>query len=148
MPSLPILLTGATGYIGGLLLPILENRGHRVRCLARHPARLRHRVSSTTEAVQGDCLDEASLVPAMAGIDVAFYLVHSMGGSGSFEDSDREAARHVGAAAAAAGVRRIVYLGGLGDGQDDLSPHLRSRRETGEMLRASECRSSDCARRS
>ncbi len=137
MPSLSILLTGATGYIGGLLFPILEKRGHRVRCLARHPERLRPRVCSTTEVVQGDCLDEASLTAAMVGIDVAFYLVHSMGSSGSFEDADREAAHHFGAAAAAAGVRRIVYLGGLGDGQDDLSPHLRSRHETGEMLRAS-----------
>jgi uncharacterized protein YbjT (DUF2867 family) len=137
MPSLSVLLTGATGYVGGLLLPLLEARGHRVRCLARRPERLRPRDGSTTEVVAGDCLDEASLRRAMVGIDVAVYLIHSMGSDGAFEDADRQAARRFGAAAAAAGVRRMVYLGGLGDSRDDLSPHLRSRREAGEILRAS-----------
>jgi uncharacterized protein YbjT (DUF2867 family) len=137
MPALSILLTGATGYIGGLLLPLLESRGHRVRCLARRPDRLRQRADPATEIVEGDVRDPASLALAMAGVDVAIYLVHSMGSAGSFEDADREAAGRFGAAAAAAGVRRIVYLGGLGDGRDDLSPHLRSRRETGEVLRES-----------
>ncbi len=137
MPALSILLTGATGYVGGLFLPLLESRGHRVRCLARRLDRLRQRARPTTEIVEGDVRDPASLSAAMTGIDVAVYLVHSMGSAGSFEQADREAARRFGAAAAAAGVRRIVYLGGLGDGRDDLSPHLRSRRETGEMLRES-----------
>ncbi len=137
MPDATILLTGATGYIGGLLLSRLEERGHRVRCLARRPERLQSRVRPGTEVVKGDCLDEDSLGKAMVGIDVAFYLVHSMAGTGAFEDVDREAARRFGAAASAAGVRRIVYLGGLGDGHDELSPHLRSRRETGDALRAS-----------
>jgi uncharacterized protein YbjT (DUF2867 family) len=137
MPALSILLTGATGYVGGLFLPLLESRGHRVRCLARRPDRLRQRVHPTTEIVEGDVRDPASLSLAMAGIDVAVYLVHSMGSAGSFEEADREAAGRFGVAAAAAGVRRIVYLGGLGDGRDDLSPHLRSRRETGEVLRES-----------
>jgi uncharacterized protein YbjT (DUF2867 family) len=137
MPALSILLTGATGYVGGLLLPLLESRGHHVRCLARRPGRLRQRADAATEIVEGDVRDPASLARAMAGIDVAVYLIHSMGAVGSFEDADREAANGFGAAAAAAGVRRIVYLGGLGDGRDDLSPHLRSRRETGDVLRES-----------
>ena len=137
MPAVSILLTGATGYIGGLLLPLLESRGHRVRCLARRPDRLRLRAHPATEIVDGDVRDPASLSSAMAGIDVAVYLIHSMGSPGSFEQADRDAARRFGAAAAAAGVRRIVYLGGLGDGRDDLSSHLRSRRETGEVLRQS-----------
>jgi uncharacterized protein YbjT (DUF2867 family) len=135
MPDLSILLTGATGYVGGLLLPLLESRGHRVRCLARRPDRLRQRAHPATEIVEGDVRDPASLTLAMAGIDVAVYLIHSMGSAASFEEADREAARRFGSAAAAAGVRRIVYLGGLGDGRDDLSPHLRSRRETGDVLR-------------
>jgi uncharacterized protein YbjT (DUF2867 family) len=137
MPALSILLTGATGYVGGLLLPLLESRGHRVRCLARRPGRLRKLAHPTTEIVEGDVRDPASLSLAMAGIDVAVYLIHSMGAAGSFEDADRDAARRFGTAAALADVRRIVYLGGLGDGGDDLSPHLRSRRETGEVLRES-----------
>jgi uncharacterized protein YbjT (DUF2867 family) len=137
MPAVSVLLTGATGYVGGLLLPLLESRGHRVRCLARRPGRLRRRAHPATEIVEGDVRDPASLLHAMAGIDVAVYLIHSMGSAGSFEDADREAARRFGAAAATAGVRRIVYLGGLGDGRDDLSPHLRSRRETGDVLRES-----------
>ncbi len=137
MPALSILLTGATGYVGGLLLPLLEARGHRVRCLARRRGRLRQQAHPATEIVEGDVRDPASLLQAMAGIDVAVYLIHSMGAAGAFEDVDRDAARRFGAAAAAAGVRRIVYLGGLGDGRDELSPHLRSRRETGEVLRES-----------
>jgi uncharacterized protein YbjT (DUF2867 family) len=135
MPALSILLTGATGYVGGLLLPVLEARGHRVRCLARRPDRLRQRAHPVTEVVEGDVRDPASLALAMTGVDVAIYLVHSMGSAGAFEETDRRAARQFGAAAARAGVRRIVYLGGLGDGRDDLSPHLRSRRETGDALR-------------
>jgi uncharacterized protein YbjT (DUF2867 family) len=131
-----ILLTGATGYIGGLLLGKLEARGHAIRCLARRPERLLSRSAPTTEVVAGDCLDEESLDRAMSGVTLAYYLVHSMGGPGSFEDVDREAARRFAAAAATAGVRRIVYLGGLGEGGDSLSAHLRSRRETGEALRA------------
>jgi uncharacterized protein YbjT (DUF2867 family) len=137
MAALSVLLTGATGYIGGLLLPRLQARAHRVRCLARRPERLQGRVPPGTEIVAGDCLDERSLRAAMSGIEVAFYFVHSMAGAAAFEDLDREAASRFGAAAARAGVRRIVYLGGLGDERDDLSPHLRSRRETGDALRAS-----------
>jgi len=132
-----ILLTGATGYVGGRLLHLLESRGHPVRCLARRPAYLRERVAPTTEVVAGDVLDRASLDAAMSGVAVAYYLVHSMADREHFEEADREAARHFGEAARAAGVRRIVYLGGLGDRDGDLSAHLRSRHETGAMLRAS-----------
>src|SRR5512140_2479472 len=114
MPRQSVLLTGATGYIGGLLLPRLVSDGRQVRCLARRPERVRARFGVGVDVVQGDCLDAPSLRSAMAGIDTAFYLVHSMASPGRFEDLDRQAARRFGAAAAA-GVRRIVYLGGLGD---------------------------------
>lgn len=131
-----ILLTGATGYVGGRLLPALEAAGHSVRCLARRPEFLAQRVGASTEVVQGDCLDPSSLEGAVAGIDTAYYMVHSMGSSGDFEDLDREAAANFGGAARRAGVRRIIYLGGLGQQEKTLSPHLRSRQETGETLRA------------
>ena len=132
-----ILLTGATGYVGGRLLPSLEETGHRVRCLARRPAHLAGRVGPGTEIVEGDCLRPESLPPAMEGIDTAYYLVHSMGGAGDFAEQDRAAAAAFGRAAREAGVRRIVYLGGLGDRAAGLSPHLASRQETGDLLRAS-----------
>lgn len=109
-----VLLTGATGYIGGRLLTGLEKAGWPVRCLARHPEFLRPRVAPVTEVVQGDCLNLASLQPALAGVHTAYYLVHSMGSSGKFEEEDRRAARNFAASARDAGVRRIVYLGGLG----------------------------------
>ncbi len=134
--SPPVLLTGATGYVGGRLLAMLEDRGQSVRCLARTPEFLRPRVGPQTEVVQGDVMDPESIVRAARGAEVAFYLVHSMGASGDFEQQDREAAENFGRACVEAGVRRIVYLGGLGRGAD-LSPHLRSRHETGEVLRAS-----------
>jgi uncharacterized protein YbjT (DUF2867 family) len=136
--SLPlILLTGASGYVGGRLLPALEARGYRVRCLARRPTHLVGRAGPHTEVVRGDVLDPASLTAAMRGVDTAYYLVHAMGSAGSFEEEDREAAGHFGRAAREAGVRRIVYLGGLGEGDAALSPHLRSRHEVGQVLRQS-----------
>jgi len=139
MTSAPrlILLTGATGYIGGRLLTALQEAGERIRCIARHPEFLRHRIGANTEAVHGDLLDPASLGPALAGVHTAYYLVHSMGSPDAFEDADRRAAEHFGSAARAAGVQRIIYLGGLGESHADLSPHLRSRQEVGEILRAS-----------
>lgn len=133
----PILLTGGTGYVGGRLLRRLEERGCRLRCLARRPEFLRSRVGSGTEVVRGDLLDAASLEAALRGVDAAYYLIHSMGSAGNFEERDRQAAQNFGAAAKAAGVRRIIYLGGLGDDAGDLSPHLRSRHEVGDVLRAS-----------
>jgi uncharacterized protein YbjT (DUF2867 family) len=132
-----ILLTGATGYVGGRLLTALRAAGHPVRCLVRRPEFLAHRVDSGTELVKGDCLDAASLPPACAGVHTAYYLVHSMGSTGDFREQDRTAAANFGAAARAAGVRRIVYLGGLGAPGHRLSMHLRSRHETGDALRAS-----------
>jgi len=132
-----ILLTGATGYIGGRLLNELEARGRSVRCLARQPQFLRPRVAGTTETLQGDVLEPASLKRALEGVHTAYYLVHSMHGGSGFHEKDREAARNFGQAAATAGVRRIIYLGGLGDERRAFSAHLRSRHEVGEMLRAS-----------
>lgn len=131
-----ILLTGATGYVGGRLLPLLVADGWLVRCLARQAERLVARVPAGVELVSGDVLDPASLARAMDGVAVAYYLVHSMGATGDFEAQDRLAADTFGAAAGAAGVRRIVYLGGLGEDDAGLSAHLRSRHEVGMRLRA------------
>lgn len=130
-----ILVTGATGYVGGRLRGRLERLGFRVRCLARDPERLSRRVDPATEVVTGDVLDADSLVPAMAGVDTAYYLVHSMGSRQGFEELDRRAAENFGQAAKKAGVRRVIYLGGLAEDSDDLSPHLRSRHEVGRILR-------------
>jgi len=132
-----ILLTGASGYVGGRLLPFLEKQGHSIRCLARRPEALQQKVGPMTEVVPGDVLDRPSLDFALNGIDVAYYLVHSMGSSGSFEDADRQAAANFGQAAKAAGVKGIIYLGGLGNDEEDLSAHLRSRQEVGQVLRQS-----------
>jgi uncharacterized protein YbjT (DUF2867 family) len=145
MPNLPdtpappptVLVTGATGYIGGRLVPVLEAAGVRLRCLARHPAALASRVRPPTEVVAGDLFDVASIDRALAGIDVAYYLVHSMGAHGDYSENDRAAARNFGQAARRAGVRRIVYLGGLAASDGVLSKHLQSRIETGEVLRHS-----------
>lgn len=132
-----ILVTGATGYVGGRLVKALESRGARVRCLARRPDYLAQRVSDQTEVVAGDCLDPLSLGPSLTGVDTAYYLVHSMGSGADFERQDRDAARNFGRAARSAEVRRIIYLGGLGSPGEQLSAHLRSRHETGEILRES-----------
>ena len=130
-----ILLTGASGYIGGRLLRSLEGGGHVVRCLAREPGRVAPS-RPTTEVVAGDCLDEASLDRALVGVKSAYYLVHSMAAGAHFADLDRKAADNFGRAAARAGVHRIIYLGGLSDDTKSLSAHLRSRAETGAALRA------------
>lgn len=131
-----ILVTGATGYVGGELLKALLAGGHRVRCLARRPETLRA-VGASAEIVAGDIRDPASTHAAMVGVDTAYYLVHSMGSSEPFEEEDRVTARAFGQAAREAGVRRIVYVGGLGRSDQDLSAHLRSRHEVGEILRSS-----------
>lgn len=131
-----LLVTGATGYVGGRLWRVLAAEGRRVRCMARRPAGLRSRVAESTEVVEGDVLEPESLVSALFGVDTAYYLVHSMGSDEDFEDQDRVAARNFASAAHSAGVRRIIYLGGLGYGRD-LSPHLRSRHEVGDVLRES-----------
>ena len=109
-----VLITGATGYIGGRLVPMLVEAGHAVRALARDPGRLEGRFENV-EVVRGDVFDEDSLRAAMTGVDVAYYLVHSMSDDRrDFTRSDRLAAERFGAAARAAGIRRIVFLGGLG----------------------------------
>jgi uncharacterized protein YbjT (DUF2867 family) len=131
-----ILLTGATGYVGGRLLEKLERSGVRLRCIARKPEYLRARVADSTEVVRGDVLDGPSLVTAMRGVATAYYLVHSMSDEGDFEEIERRAARTFGESARAAGVERIVYLGGLGSGPD-LSAHLKSRHDVGRILRES-----------
>ncbi len=130
-----ILLTGASGYVGGRLLG--ELAGRRVRCMARQPEYLRSRVPAGVEVVAGDVLDPATLIDALKGVETAFYLVHSLGAGASFREQDKIGARHFGEASRAAGIRRIIYLGGLGDSSASLSSHLLSRHETGEMLRAS-----------
>ena len=130
-----ILLTGATGYVGGRLLKILELRGFRIRCMARNPEILIPRVAPSTQVVKGNVLDLNSLKVALKGVSVAYYLVHSMGSEGSFEENDRKAAHNFGKIAKAAGVERIIYLGGLGNEEEDLSPHLSSRQEVGKILR-------------
>jgi len=131
-----VLVAGASGYVGSRLVPRLERQGVAVRAMARTPAKLLGRFAPDTELVEGDVLDRASLDVALAGVETVYYLVHSMSGSSDFEASDRQAATNFVAAAAAAGVRRIIYLGGLGDDADPkLSPHLRSRHEVGRILR-------------
>jgi len=129
-----ILLTGATGYVGGRLLQMLEQRGFRIRCMARRPEILAARVAPSTQVVKGDVLDHNSLQNALKGVSVAYYLVHSMSSEGSFEEKDRKAAHNFGKIARAAGVERIIYLGGLGNDEETLSPHLRSRQEVGKIL--------------
>ncbi len=132
-----VLLTGATGYVGGRLLKALEESKFQLRCLARRPELLSPRVSPNTEVVKGDALERSSLISAMHGVNIAFYLIHSMGSAGSFEENDRIAAINFGEIAKEAGVKRIIYLGGLGNEQEVLSSHLRSRQEVGSLLRAS-----------
>lgn len=131
-----VLLTGASGYVGGRLLPQLLER-HRVRCLSRDPDRLRPRISPDAELAQADLLEPASLGPALEGVHTAYYLVHSMGSEPDFAERDRTAAHNFATAARAAGVSRIIYLGGIGHG-DELSEHLASRLETGRILREGE----------
>lgn len=130
-----VLLTGATGHVGSRLLPELERRGHSVRALTRDASRLEGKLGARSRAVEGDVRKRDSLMPALEGADAAFYLVHSLDAVG-FADDDREAAETFGAAAQETGVGRIVYLGGLGDATEgELSEHLASRQEVGEVLR-------------
>jgi uncharacterized protein YbjT (DUF2867 family) len=133
-----VLLTGASGYVGGRLIPLLERQPVVLRSLARNPDKLRPLVGTSTEIVRGDVLDAPSLDEALHGVRTAYYLVHLMSGSKDFEKADRQAATNFAQAAKKAGVKRIIYLGGLGDDADsNLSPHLRSRHEVGVILRGS-----------
>lgn len=121
--SSPVLVTGATGYVGGRLWRRLEKLGCTVRCLARNPERLNGRVGATTEVVRGDVLDPDTLAGALSGVGTAYYMVHSMGSREEFQDLDRRAAKNFGTAAREAGVSKIIYLGaGPGDGGPFPSP--------------------------
>ncbi len=136
--SLRVLVTGATGYIGGRLVPELLDAGHQVRVLSRNP----HQLSATpwhdrVEVSAGDILDADATAASLVDVDVAYYLVHSLGSGRRFESTDRIAALQFGRLARDAGVSRIVYLGGLYPAHQELSPHLRSRKEVGEILLAS-----------
>ncbi|TQR84746.1 NAD-dependent epimerase/dehydratase family protein [Mycobacterium hodleri] len=131
------LVTGATGYIGGHLAALLVERGENVRAMARKPEKLRDVPwRDEVEVVRGDLGDPESLVAAFDGVDVVYYLVHSMGSSKDFVREEENSARNVAAAAEKAGVRRIVYLSGLHP-TGELSRHLRSRNAVGEILMAS-----------
>ncbi|MCB0320250.1 MAG: SDR family oxidoreductase [Bdellovibrionales bacterium] len=131
-----ILLTGCTGYVGGRLLQLLEERRDiTVRCIARSPENV-HSKSERTEVVRGDVLDPKSLESALKGIHTAYFLVHALGSKYDFEEKEVQGAKNFATAARNAGVQRIIYLGGLGKG-DALSPHLRSRHAVGEILRGS-----------
>ena len=137
----PVFVTGATGYVGGRLVPRLLDAGYRVRCFARSPAKLADRSWSQNpdvEIVQGDlCGDDDALAAAMRGCGAAYYLVHAMESAGSdYAEQDRRMADAFARAAGRAELQRIVYLGGLGELGEDLSDHLRSRREVEEILAA------------
>ena len=137
IPSPLILVTGSTGYIGGRLVPRLLEMGYRVRCLVRDLARLQGRPwHNAVEIVAGDVLQPETLAPAMQGVSAAYYLVHSLAGGSDFHQRDLTAAQNFGAAARAAHVERIVFLGGLAEAAPGLSEHLRSRQQTGDALRA------------
>jgi uncharacterized protein YbjT (DUF2867 family) len=131
-----LLVTGASGYIGGRLMRALHDGGARVRCMARRPDELRARVPDGLEVVRGDVLDAASLPSALEGVDTAYFLIHAMATPRDFAREECEGARSFAQAALAAGVRRIVYLGGLGS-DVGLSSHLASRHEVGRILRDS-----------
>ncbi|SDB81193.1 Uncharacterized conserved protein YbjT, contains NAD(P)-binding and DUF2867 domains [Raineyella antarctica] len=137
-PAPLALVTGATGYIGGRLVPELLKAGIRVRAMARHPENLRGRSwADRVDIVQADAGSPEDLRRAMEGVDVAYYLIHALGTGRRFESTDRRTALVFGAAARESGVKRIVYLGGLHPDIEELSPHLESRREVGDILLAS-----------
>ncbi|NJP06712.1 MAG: SDR family oxidoreductase [Chloroflexaceae bacterium] len=134
----PILVTGATGYVGGRLVEQLLENDVTVRVLVRDARRLQGRPwLSRVEVSEGDVLQPTTLQPALDGVQTAYYLIHSMIGHGDFHARDMLAARNFGTAAAQAGLQRLIYLGGLGDSNSPLSDHLRSRQQTGDVLRAS-----------
>ncbi|SHW40881.1 MULTISPECIES: SDR family oxidoreductase [Mycolicibacterium] len=134
-PSLRVLVTGATGYIGGRLVPRVIEAGHHVRVLARNPDKISDVPwAADVEVVRGDLTDADTLGDACRDIDVIYYLVHSMGNHGEFTEAERRSAENLASAARGADVKRIVYLSGLHTSSDRLSPHLRSRSQVGEIL--------------
>jgi len=138
-PDAPLVaVTGVTGYVGGRLVPELLSAGYRVRAIARRPERLRGRPwFDAVDVVQADAGEADQIRAALDGVDVAYYLIHSLGTGRRFEQRDRATALTFGQAAREAGVGRIVYLGGLAPDVEELSPHLASRREVGDILLAS-----------
>jgi uncharacterized protein YbjT (DUF2867 family) len=136
--SKSILVTGATGYVGGNLVSRLLREGYRIRVLVRDAEKLRSRPwRGDVEVFEGDVLEASKLKPVLSGVEIAYYLIHSMIEGKDFAGKDVAAARNFGEAARRAGVRRVIYLGGLGDPETNLSKHLRSRQETGDVLRQS-----------
>lgn len=129
------LVTGATGYIGGRLVPELLAAGHRVRVMTRNPERIRdHPWAAEVEVTRADAAEADQVAAACAGVDVAYYLVHALGTGPEFEETDRRNARVMASAAHEAGVGRLVYLGALRPADEELSPHLRSRTEVADIL--------------
>lgn len=134
-PIKTILVTGATGYVGGRLVPLLLEEGYQVRVFARDAVRLAGRSwVDRVEIVEGNVLQPGDLPPALEDIDAAYYLIHNMTERAGYREQELQAARNFGSAARTAGVRRIIYLGALGDPESDLAPHLRSRQKTGQAL--------------
>jgi len=129
-----ILVTGATGFVGRSLVPALLEAGYDVRALTRDRSTGRARLDDRVEVVEGDVLEPESLAGVFADVDLAYYLVHSLGAGAEFEAKDREAAANFADAASEAGVERVIYLGGLGETGTDLSPHLKSRQEVETYL--------------
>ncbi|WP_372808358.1 NAD(P)H-binding protein [Pontiella sp.] len=131
-----ILLTGATGYVGGKLLKRLESQGHQVNCLVRTPSKMGH-TGRLTNVFEGDAMVRSTLWKPLAGVDTAYYLIHALGESHDFESKEIQAAENFASMARAAGVQRIIYIGALGNERDGLSPHLQSRQNVGHTLRES-----------
>lgn len=132
-----ILLTGVTGYIGGRLINGLLNRNYSVRCLVRNPEFVSQKYVREVEIRKADLRFSSDWDDAFEGVDTAYYLIHSMGLGEEFVSADRAAALNFANASKKANIRRIVYLGGLGDSKSELSPHLKSRHEVGDILRSS-----------
>ena len=131
-----ILVTGATGYIASRLIPQLITRGYRIRALARQPQRLKNKNwFPQVDVTQGDVMDAKTLTPAFAGVEIAYYLIHNMSSGRGYTERELEGARNFALTAEAAGVRQIIYLGGLADEEQHIAPHMRSRIETGATLR-------------
>lgn len=136
-PKPVVMLTGATGYVGGRLRERLERLGFPLHCLVRSPSNIPLSYPPSTHYFVGDVSDKKIVLKALEGVDVAFYLIHSMSSPDDFSETDRQLASIFAKAAARSNVKRIIYLGGLGSNyEEELSPHLKSRHEVGQILRA------------